>query len=83
MREWMEPHAVDLVCEIVNREMEDTKPSLKMYTTEVTPEFIERWDINTTMDPVAKKTAVFPRVINAATESPASQAKSKSSKSRN
>jgi hypothetical protein len=41
MREWMEPHAVDLVCEIVNREMEDTKPSLKMYTTEVTPEFIE------------------------------------------
>ena len=40
LKEWMRPHAVDLVCSDIHREMEEAKPHLYMTAAETTPEFI-------------------------------------------
>jgi hypothetical protein len=45
MREWMSLHSVHLVCENIETEMEDAKCHLRMNTADVTPDFIEQWDI--------------------------------------
>jgi hypothetical protein len=81
---WMFPHGLDLVCEKVHCEMEAAKPHLRMNTGNVTPEFIEQWDINLTMQPVADKiTPTLQTILEAAGESKASRAKLKTSKSKN
>lgn len=68
-KKWMAPHAIDLVCELVNKEMEAAKPSLYMTTAQTTPEFVEEWDINKIMDPVAKEiTPTWSSVLLAASE---------------
>ncbi|KAH9009894.1 hypothetical protein EDB84DRAFT_1590991 [Lactarius hengduanensis] len=77
----MSPHALRLVCEKVHVEMEAAKPHLRMHTTEVSPEFIERWDIHQIMEPLA--TPTLRSVLEAAGESKVSVAKPKSAKSKN
>lgn len=70
LNEWMMPHAVDLVCETVHREMEAAKPHLHMTIAETTPEFIESWDLNSIMDPISEKiTPTWTAVLSAASES--------------
>ncbi|KAH8979979.1 hypothetical protein EDB86DRAFT_3066941 [Lactarius hatsudake] len=78
---WMSSHALRLVCEKVHVEMEAAKPHLRMHTTEVSPEFIERWDIHQIMEPLA--TPTLRSVLEAAGESKVSVAKPKSAKSKN
>jgi hypothetical protein len=66
---WMHPHAIDLVCKSVHREMEAAKPFLKMGVSEVTPEFVSNWDIRKTMEPIGTHiTPVWTKVLNAATQ---------------
>lgn len=82
--EWMYPHALHLVCERIHKEMEAAKPKLRMSTGEVTPNFIEEWDIYQIMKPVADDiTPTLRTVLEAAGESKASSAKLKSPKSKN
>ncbi|KAH9025785.1 hypothetical protein EDB85DRAFT_1869407 [Lactarius pseudohatsudake] len=73
VNKWVSSHALHLVCEKVHVKMEAVKPHLWMHTTEVSPEFIERWDIHQIMEPILK----------AAGESKVSVAKPKSAKSKN
>ena len=40
MKDWMWPHATDLVCDTIHLEMESAKPHLCMSSKEVTPDFI-------------------------------------------
>ena len=81
---WMFPNAVTLVQEKIHTEMEAARPYLQMHTSEVTPTFIEEWDIHRIMEPVTRKiTPTLTRIIESAGESNASQAKSKSTKSKN
>jgi hypothetical protein len=54
--DWMSPHALHLICEKIHKEMEEAKPSLRMNMGDVTPEFIEQWDIEKIMGPVARDT---------------------------
>jgi hypothetical protein len=69
LKKWMVPHAVDIVCDLVNEEMEAAKPNLFMTTAQTTPEFVEGWDINTIMDPIAKDiTPIWSSVLHAASE---------------
>jgi hypothetical protein len=69
LEDWMRPHAIDLVCETVHREMEAAKPFLKMGVNEVTPEFVSNWDIRETMEPIAiNTTPMLSRVLHAATQ---------------
>ncbi|KAH9169152.1 hypothetical protein EDB89DRAFT_1854788 [Lactarius sanguifluus] len=77
----MSPHALSLVCKKVHIEMEAAKPHLRMNTTDVSPEFIEQWDIHRIMEPLATPTLRL--VLEAAGESKVSVAKSKSTKSKN
>ncbi|KAH8977662.1 hypothetical protein EDB86DRAFT_2817126 [Lactarius hatsudake] len=81
VNKWMSSHALRLVCEKVHVEMEAAKPHLQMHTTEVSPEFIERWDIHQIMEPLA--TPTLRSVLEAAGESKVSVAKPKSAKSKN
>ena len=68
-KKWMAPHAVDIVCDLVNKEMEATKPSLFMTTAQATPGFIEEWDINKIMDPISKNIMpTWSSVLHAASE---------------
>ncbi|KAH8988185.1 hypothetical protein EDB83DRAFT_2239866 [Lactarius deliciosus] len=78
---WMFPHALRLVCKEVHVEMEAAKPHLRMYTANISPEFIENWDIHQIMGPVT--TPTLKSVLEAAVESKVSLAKSKSAKSKN
>lgn len=81
---WVGPRALKIVCEKIHKEMEAAKPDLRMSTKEVTPEFIENWDINSLMDPIAEKiTPTFTAVVIAATESKLSALKPKGPRSRN
>ncbi|KAH9030516.1 hypothetical protein EDB85DRAFT_1866449 [Lactarius pseudohatsudake] len=81
VEKWLSPHALHLVCKEVHVEMEAAKPHLRMYTDEVSPEFIENWDIHQIMGPL--RTPVLRSVLEAAGESKASLAKPKSPKSKN
>ncbi|KAH9037504.1 hypothetical protein EDB85DRAFT_2086035 [Lactarius pseudohatsudake] len=79
--EWVFPHALRLVCKEVHVEMEAAKPHLRMYTSDVSPEFIENWDIHQIMGPL--RTPILRSVLEAAGESKVSLAKPKSAKSKN
>ena len=69
LEDWVQPHAIDLVCKSVHSEMEAAKPFLRMNVSDVTPEFVSNWDIRETMEPVATKiTPIWTRVLNAATQ---------------
>ncbi|KAH9058017.1 hypothetical protein EDB83DRAFT_2506745 [Lactarius deliciosus] len=70
-----------LVCKEVHIEMEAAKPHLRMYTANISPEFIKNWDIHQIMGPVT--TPTLRSVLEAAVESKVSLAKPKSAKSKN
>jgi len=64
--------------------MEAAKPYLRINTTEVSPAFIEQWDIHKIMEPLAYNiTPTLTSIINSTGESKVSRAKSKSAKSKN
>ncbi|KAH9051617.1 hypothetical protein EDB83DRAFT_2522002 [Lactarius deliciosus] len=65
----------------VHVKMEAAKPHLQMYTANISPEFIENWDIHQIMGPVT--TPTLRSVLEAAMESKVSLAKSKSAKLKN
>lgn len=71
--DWMFPHSVVLVQERIHKEIEDAKPHLQMKTSEVTPSFIETWDIHHIMEPVTCDiTSTLTSIIKSASESKAS-----------
>jgi hypothetical protein len=80
--DWMFPHALHLVCEKIHGEMEAAKLDLRMSTGNVTPEFIEQWDIHQIMKP-NDTMPMLQIILEAAGESKASSAKPKSPKSKN
>jgi len=63
MEDWMAPHALDLVCKNIHREMDAAKPLLKMSVGEITPEFLSKWDVNTVMRPAELATPTLTRCI--------------------
>jgi hypothetical protein len=82
--QWMFPHALHQICNKIHKEMEDAKPFLQMNTSDVSPKFIEQWDIEKIMGPVARNiTPTLSSVLDAAGESKASRSKPKTSKSKN
>lgn len=84
MKDWVFSHSVLLVCGRIHAEMEDAKQHLRMNTADVTPEFIEQWDIYKIMKGVSSDTTpTLTTILQAAGESKASQAKAKSAKSKN
>ncbi|KAG6906553.1 hypothetical protein DXG01_013220 [Tephrocybe rancida] len=83
MQDWFGPLAVDRVCEVVLKEMEDAKPLLRMTTGKVTPEFIDSFDVHTIMDLVVRVTPVWTRIVKVAMETKESSEKLKTQRSRN
>ncbi|KAF6749453.1 hypothetical protein DFP72DRAFT_1014355 [Ephemerocybe angulata] len=81
-REWMRPHAIQLVSDIVSKEMESAKPLLRMKATEVTTDYIEHWDLQSTMSAVTLKTPTWRRILDAATEKGAVKVQTKKSRNR-
>ncbi|KAF8263752.1 hypothetical protein EI94DRAFT_1772848 [Lactarius quietus] len=80
----MFPHSLHLVCERIHAEMEAAKPHLRMSTDDVSPEFIEHWDIHHIMEPVAcDTTPTLKAILEAVGESKVSVAKSKTAKLKN
>jgi len=65
---WLEDDGVQHVCKLISKEMEAAKPMLRMSIKDVTPQFIEQWDVNTIMDPVAAATPTWSKILSAATE---------------
>jgi hypothetical protein len=66
--DWFNDHGIDHICNLVTKEMEAAKPLLKMDLKDVSPEFLEHWDLNAIMDPVVSVTPTWSRVLHAATE---------------
>ena len=68
--DWMLLHALGLVCDKIHTEMEAAKPCLWMNTGDVSPEFIEHWDIHKVMGLVANDiTPTLTSILDAAGES--------------
>ena len=84
LSDWTFPHALGLVCNWIHTEMEAAKPFLQMNTGDVSPKFIEHWDIHKVMGPISKDiTPTLTTILNAAGESKTSHSKPKSAKSKN
>ena len=66
--DWFKDHGIDHICNLIAREMEAAKPMLKMDLKDVSPEFLEHWDLNSIMDPVVSVTPTWSKVLQAATE---------------
>lgn len=67
LQDWMRSEGADILCDIIDKEMDDAKPSLMMTTTQTTSEFVDNWDVNEIMDPVKKITPTWCKVLDAAT----------------
>ena len=65
---WFKDDGVQYVCKLVSKEMESAKPMLKMNISDVTPQYIEKWDINEIMNPVAAVTPTWTKILYAASE---------------
>ena len=65
---WINDVGINYVCELVNNEMESAKPKLQMKLDEVSSEYIEKWDVAAIMDPVAKVTPTWKKILDAASE---------------
>ena len=84
LKDWMCPHAIDFTCDAVHNEMDAAKPKLYMSTTEVTPDFISTWDINSLMEPIASDTTpIWSCILEAATKTCVTKGKSRSANPRN
>jgi hypothetical protein len=81
LKEWMLPHAIPYICNLIYDEMEDAKPKLHMTIGQVTPEFVNNWDISAIMEAV--RTPIWDAVLDAATETRQAKSKDKGSRSRN
>ncbi|KAF8871177.1 hypothetical protein BD779DRAFT_1719284 [Infundibulicybe gibba] len=78
------PLAVDLVCDTIHREMDNAKPYLRMSIKDVTPEFVENWNIHEIMGPVSQDvTPTWSAILDAATETKTAKGKTKLRNSRN
>ena len=66
--DWFNDHGIDHICKLVATEMEAAKSMLKMDLKDITPDFLEHWDLNAIMDPVISVTPIWSKVLHAATE---------------
>ena len=65
---WVNDKGVEHICKKVSNEMENAKPQLKMKLDDVSPAYIEQWDLSRIMDPVAKITPTWTKILHAASE---------------
>ena len=83
LREWMQPHAVEATCAIVDQEMELAKECLMVPMNHVGPEFINAWSLESTTGQVAiTKAPVLLRVLERAASSDRALARNKKKNSR-
>jgi hypothetical protein len=61
--DWFNDNGIDHICKLVAREMEAAKPMLKMDLKDVTPDFLEHWDLNAIMDPVVSVTPTWSKIF--------------------
>ncbi|KAJ3534736.1 hypothetical protein NMY22_g6793 [Coprinellus aureogranulatus] len=52
--EWMTPWATDHIATTIHEEFEASKPYLRMDNADITPEWIENWDLKAIMEPVCR-----------------------------
>lgn len=79
LREWMEPHALDLTCDLVDGEMDTASDEFRVAVSDVTPEYINAWTCNalTGVTKASLRTPVVMRVLMRAAESDRARAKNK------
>lgn len=70
---WIDDEGIDHICKRVSNEMETAKPDLQMKLGDVSPEYTEKWDVAAIMDPVAKITPMWTKILYAVSEPPRSE----------
>lgn len=64
MREWMRPHALELICDTVYEEMDNvTKELYCPSLASLTPETIESWTLENSVVPAVNKAPVFSAIL--------------------
>jgi len=72
----MQPHALDLICGLVNNEIKAVTKRFKVSMSEITPEYIDFWMLDSTSGHSAKATApVLMKILTQATETDHAKAK--------
>jgi hypothetical protein len=75
---WMERHAIDVVCKILDREMDAVKSALHMKLEDITPDYISKWTVETASGVVAQHHApVLHRLLIRAAQSDKAKARNK------
>jgi hypothetical protein len=75
---WMKQPAIDLVCTIVDREMDAAKNALRMKLEDVTPDYISKWTVETTSGVIVQQYApVLHHFLIRAAQSDKAKAKNK------
>jgi hypothetical protein len=78
---WMEGHAIDLTCAIVDREMDVVKKRLSMKLEDVSPDYIAKWTVETTAGAAAQQSApVLYRLLVRAAQTDTAKAKNRNKK---
>lgn len=77
----MKPRAISYICDLIHDKMDAAKPHLQVLMHQVTPEFIDNWDLNTIMEPLC--TPVWAMILEAATETWQAKMKDKKPRSQN
>jgi len=63
MLSWFQDEGINYICKLVSNEMEAAKPMLRMKVKDVSPDYIENWDLAAIVDPVAKITPMWTKIL--------------------
>jgi hypothetical protein len=78
LRQWMQPHAVNTTCAIVDQEMDLVKARLTVLMNHITPNFISSWSLKSTTGQAANELAPVPFcVLEHAAKSDRAQSRNK------
>jgi hypothetical protein len=81
LSEWIRDRGIDIVGKIISDEMDIVKKSFTMNTADITPDFIDKWTLESTVGTVAKRDApILTRLLLRAAQTESALAKNKSKK---
>jgi hypothetical protein len=75
LEEWMELHAVDVVCRAVGQEMDAVKKDFNMSIADVSPEYLRNWDLGANTS--NEKAPILQQILHSAAQTDTAKEKNK------
>lgn len=75
MTVWMKPHAEDIICDAVYKEMDAVKSDLQMRSDDVSADYLETWSVDRLIEPLNDRTPIWCRILGSASQTVTAQQK--------